>query len=326
VALVFLAGAQLGVFPAYGGYHHYWEHAYPALAVVTAVPLAVLGYGLVARLGARLAAPPFLGQLKPWTVPLALSLVVAWNPPSPAAPNLHRANVEGLRDLLHDDWKWDWAAVTRELRVSYKAILVDYLSTMVPGWEKEGRIEPSRPHQPLVVIEVERRRVPDPLPAGWVAISRAVRFTLLAIPTGSSLDWGSLTTCFTNPQGDEQCHDSSNHHNLLRFMDKSLATAIRSVTRRVPWQGTPGVTEKILLPRQHLLCAGQIDSGPPGTRIVEDGQIAYVSQPGEVVLKWTPGSRGCERWHYGKEDDPFVVAGDPATVDLIRELIDEGRP
>jgi hypothetical protein len=370
VALVFSIGVLLGAFPAYGGYHHYWEHAYPAYAVVyavplaflgyalfaslplalvvsiaallgefpvsrgehqyfvtvvRAVPLAALGYGLFARLGVRFAVPTFLRQLKPWMVPLSLSLVVAWNPRSPSVPHLHRANVEALGDLLHDEWRWDWAAVTRELRLSYKAILLDYLSTMIPDWEREGVFDPLRPHEPLVIIEVDRRRVPDPLPSGWVALSRGVRSTLLAIPTGSSLDWGSLMTCLTNVRGQEQCHGSTNHHNLLRFMDRSEAAEIQSVTRRIAWHGEPGVTEKILLPRGLLFCSGRIDSGPPGTRIAEDGQIAYVSQPGDIVLKWTPRSRGCERWLYWKEDDPFVVAGDPATVDLIRGLIDEGR-
>jgi hypothetical protein len=216
--------------------------------------------------------------------------------------------------------------VTRELRVSYKAILLDYLSTMIPDWKEGENIEPLRPHEPLVVIEVDRRRVPDPLPAGWVALSRGVRFTLLAIPTGSSLDWGGMMTCFMNERGHEQCHDASNQHDLLHLMDRSVAAEIQSVTRRVPWRGKPGVTEKIFIPRHPLLCSGRIDSGPPGTQIGEDGQIAYVSQPGEVVFRWTPGAPGCERWLYWKEDDPFVVAGDPATVDLTRGLIDEGRP
>jgi hypothetical protein len=374
LALVFSIGVLLGVFPAYGGYHHYWEHAYPAYAVVCAVPLtalgyalfaslplalvvsigallgvfplyrgehdylvntlvravplAALGYGLLARFRARFTVPSFLLRpMKPWMIPLSLSLVAAWSPPSPSTPNLHRANVEGLADLLHDDWRWDWTAVTRELRVSYKAILLDYLSTMIPDWQQEeGGIDPLRPHEPLVVIEVDRQRVPDPLPSGWIAVSRGVRFTLLAIPTGSSLDWGSLMTCFVNVRGQETCHGSSNHHNLLRFMDKSVAAEIRSVTRRVPWHGKPGETEKIFLPRRLLLCRGRIESGPPGTRIAEDGQIAYVSEPGDIVFKWTPRTQGCEQWLYWKEDDPFVVAGDPATVDVIRGLIDQGRP
>jgi hypothetical protein len=209
--------------------------------------------------------------------------------------------------------------------VNKKALLLDYLSVMIPDWQKEGVIDPIRPHEPLVVLEVDRRRVPDPLPTDWVAVSRGIRFTLLAIPTGSSLDWGSLMACVRNVEGHEQCFDSSNHHKLMRSMDGSEAAAIQGVIRRVPWHGEPGVTEKIFLPRLPWRCSGRIVSGPPGTEIAEDGQIAYVSKPGEVVLEWNRATRGCEANLFWKEDDPLVVAGDPGTVDLIRGFIDEGR-
>jgi hypothetical protein len=75
------------------------------------------------------------------------------------------------------------------------------LSDALPGWRTAGQMAPRRRPEPIVLVQVDTRRVPDPLPRAWIVVSRRMLSSLLAIPTDSSLDWGSQTACVEDYSG-----------------------------------------------------------------------------------------------------------------------------
>jgi hypothetical protein len=167
--------------------------------------------------------------------------------------------------------------------------------------------------------------VPDPLPHGWITVSRRTFLTLLAIPTRSSLQWDEQTACAEERSGEETCFGPPVESDVTWRLSPRVSE-VRRFVRRVPWRGAAGTTERIVVPEMPLTCVGRIAAGPPGTAIDPDGRGARVTSPGEVVFEWMPHTPGCGAWDFLKQEHPpFVIAGDPETVDVMRGLVERGR-
>jgi hypothetical protein len=322
VAVAFSIGVLLGVLSP--GSSHYLEHAYPAMAVALAVPLAAIGSRLWESVADRLRIPLSVRRVALWLVPLPLSLGAAWAQPGPMRLQPHWADVQALAHLLHDDWQWDWLTVDRELRSPEKELVLSHLSAAVPGWKTAAPRAVRRPPEPIALVQVDTRRVPDPLPRGWILVSRRTLSTLLAIPIGSALAWDDETTCVEDERGHETCLGAPVDPTLLWTLRSQ--PGIRRLVRRVPWRGTPGTVESVLMPELPLTCVGRIVAGPPGTEIDAAGRSARVTGAGEVTFEWMPNTPKCGIWDFLKQDDPpFVIAGAPETVNVLSRIIEPDR-
>jgi hypothetical protein len=303
---------------------HYLEHAYPAMAVVLAVPLATIGSRVWEFASGPLLRSAYARRTVLWVVPLFFSLNAIWAQPGPARLQPHWADVQALADLLHDDWQWDWLTVERELRSPDKRLVLNDLSASVPGWKTADDMAARRPPEPIVLIQVDTRRIPNPLPRGWIVVSRRTLSALLAIPASSSLDWGNQTACVEDQQGRETCLGSPIDPRALGELRSQ--PEIRRYVLRVPWRGTAGRVEAIVMPRLPLTCLGRIVQGPPGTEIDPGGRSARVTRSGEVIFEWIPNGPNCQIWDFYRLDDPpFIIAGEPDTVDFLSQVVDQGR-
>ncbi len=317
-------GVLLGVLPPTS--LHYLEHGWPARAVVLAVPIAAIASAVWDGLTSRVAvsASPYRAVL--WIMPLLLSLNAAVAQPGPERPQPRWADVQALARLLHDDWHWDWPTVNRQLLSPEKQRVLADLSAAVPGWESDDGMAARRDPEPLALIAVETPRVAHPLPRGWIIVSRRTFYSLLAIPTQSSLHWDDQTACLEDQSGHETCFGPPVDPNLLWTL-QSRVPEIRRFVRRVPWRGTAGTEERIVMPELPLTCVGRILRGPPGIEIDPTGRSARVTNPGEVIFEWIPNTPDCGMWDFLKQDDPpFVIAGSPETVDLMSRLMSRERP
>jgi hypothetical protein len=323
VAIAYAVGVGLGVLPWTST--HYLEHAYPAIAVVLAVPCGLIASRVWESAASALRVSTSLGRAALWIVPLYLSLNAAWTQPSIDRLRPHWTDVHALARLLHDDWQWDWATIDRELRSPEKALVLADLSAAVPGWETAGPMELRRFAEPVAIIAVETNRVPDPLPGEWIAVSQRTFSTVLAIPTRSSLQWDDESACVEEANGRQTCFDSPIDPQFLWRLESRIPE-IRRLVRRVPWNGAPGTTEVILMPDLPLSCVGRIVEGPAGTEIDSGGRSARVTMPGTVVFEWIPNTPSCGIMDFLKQDrPPFVLAGEAHTVELMSQLIDRGR-
>lgn len=318
----YAAGVALGVFPAMS--YHYLEHAWGARAIVLAVPLAAIVSAAWDRVAARTTLAASLPRALLWIVPLLMSLAAAVTQHGPERPQPRWADVQALARVLHDDWRWDWATVNLELRSPEKQRLVDDLAASVPGWESAGGLAARRPPEPVAIVAVETGRVPDPLPPGWISVSRRTFLTLLAIPTRSALGWNDQTACAEGAGGQKCFGPPADPHLLWKL--GSQVPEIRRLVRRVPWRGADGTEELVVMPALPLSCTGRIVEGPPGTEIDPDGRRARIRAPGDVVFEWRPNTPDCALWDFFKQDEPpFVVAGDPETVERIGRLMTQER-
>jgi len=326
VALGYAIGVLAGIFPAGShGTDHYFEHVSAATAVVIAVPLAGIACAFWERIESYLPVWSPVVRAGLWIVPLFFSLGTAWGQRTPQRPQPHWADVNALGRLLHDDWRWNWTDVASELRSPDKALLLQDLSTAFPDWQQSPAGEAVRVPGPMVLIEIRSGRTPDPVPEGWTVVSRRMFYTLLAVPTGSALDWRQQTTCLVDRDGQEQCSapGPTGRSPTLSSMDSARVSTIRSLVRHVPWEGAPGRAESVVMPTMGAACGGRIIAGPPGTEIGDDGRSARVMTPGDVVFEWHPGTPDCSIWDFARADDPFVIAGDAATVEQVIALLDQ---
>jgi hypothetical protein len=327
LAVAYSIGVLAGAFPtAPHSKDHYFEHAIPAMALVLAVPLAAIASTIWQSAASLLAAPAYVRRAPLWIVPLFLSLNAAVDQPGPLRPQPHWDDVQALARLLHDDWQWDWPTVDTELRSPEKRLLLQDLSAAVPDWDTAGRMAVRRTPQPVALIEVDPRRVPDPLPSGWIMVSRRTFHALLGIPMPSSLQWDAQTACLEDHRGHETCFPPPVDRKLLWTLDSSRLPEIRRLVRRVPWRGTAGTVESIVIPDLVFSCPGRIVQGPPGTEIDDGGRSARLTTSGEVIFEWVPNTQSCSIWDFLKQDDPFVIAGEPDIVESIARLVDHGRP
>lgn len=313
------AGVALGILPRTS--YHYLEHGWTARAVVIAVPIAAIAAAVWDAVTSWVPVGASIRRAVLWVVPLLLSLDAARALPGPDRPQPHWADVQALARLLHDDWRWDWPTVNSQLRSPEKQRVVDDLAASVPGWEDGDAMTPRRAPEPVMLLAVETRRVPDPLPHGWIAVSRRALSTLLAIPTPSALDWDGQTACLEDRAGREACFGPPVALALPAHLPTPISE-VRRFVRRVPWRGAAGTVERIVMPELPVSCVGRIVQGPPGTEIDADGRGARVTSPGEVVFEWRPNTLECGAWDFLKQDDPpFMLAGDAETVGAMRRLI-----
>lgn len=315
----YAAGVLIGALPRTS--YHYLEHGWPARAVVLAVPLATIAAvawnALTTRLG--MVAPRRDAVL--WIVPLLLSLYAAVTQRGPERPQPRWADVQVLARVLHDDWQWDWPTVNSQVRSPEKQRLLTDLAVTIPKWEHDDRLVARRAPEPIAVIAVETRRVPDPLPHDWILVSRRASYALLVIPTHSALDWDGHMACYDGPTNVETCVGPPVDPMVLSNLPVP-PTEVRRFVRRVAWRGAAGTVERIVLPELPLSCVGRILQGPPGTEIDSSGRGARIIHPGEVTFEWRPNTPGCGTWDFVKQDSPpFMFAGDPGTVDALGRLM-----
>jgi hypothetical protein len=236
-------------------------------------------------------------------------------------PQPRWADVHALAALLHDDWQWDWPTVTAHVRSPEKRLVLNDLSVLEPDWEGDDRFDARRPPEPIAVIAVETSRLPNPLPGGWIVVSHRTLSTLLAIPTHSAFAWDEQTACVEDQRGDQTCFGPPVDSKLLWNLPLPVSE-IRRFIRRVPWRGTEGAVELVVMPDIPLSCIGRIAQGPPGTAIDPDGRRARISSPGDVVFEWRPNTPGCGMWDFLKQDNPpFMIAGNPETVEVMTRLM-----
>jgi hypothetical protein len=80
------------------------------------------------------------------------------------------------------------------------------------------------------------------------------------------------------------------------------------------------------MPEIPLTCWGRIVQGPPGTEIDGGGRRARITTSGEVTFEWVPNTPSCLIWDFYRLDDPpFIIAGQPETVDFVSQIIERGR-
>lgn len=323
LAGAYAVGVLIGAMPATA--LHYLEHGYPAKAVVLAVPLAVIGASIWRWVASLLAIPVAVRGLASWMVPLILSLLAAGEQ-TPGERLLPRwADVQALARLLHDDWQWDWPTVQRALRSPEKMLLLVDLSAAVPGWETDASPPAREAAESIAVVAVGPGRVPDPLPDGWIVVSRRRSQTLLAVPLRSSLDWSDQAICIEDRAGRETCVGPPIDAERLEDLREQVPEMRRWV-RRVRWRGAEGAVESIVMPEIPLTCAGRIVQAPPGSVIDAGGRRARVTGHGEVAFEWLPNSPDCSSWDFLKLDDPpFLITGDGETVDRLARILDRGR-
>lgn len=319
----YAAGVALGVLPRTS--YHYLEHGWTARAVVLAVPIAAIAAAVWDAITSWVPVGASMRRAVLWMVPLMLSVDAAASLPGPDRPRPRWADVQALAHVLHDDWRWDWPTVTAQLRSPDKQRVLDDLAATRPTWQDDGAMAPNRAPELVTLIAVETPRVPDPLPHGWIAVSRRRFSTLLAIPTRSALDWDGHTACFEDRTGRESCVGPPVDAGLPSHLPIPVSE-IRRFVRRVPWRGTAGTIERILMPKLPVSCVGRILQGPPGTAIDADGRGALVTQPGDVVFEWRPNTIECGAWDFLKQDDPpFMLAGAPETVEAIGRIMGAER-
>jgi hypothetical protein len=259
-----------------------------------------------------------------WITPLLLSLHVALAQPFPLRTQPRWTDVQSLARLLHEEWRWDWPSVTRALHSPDKARLLDDLAAAVPGWDTAPRRAPRTPPQPLMLVAVETRRLPDALPEGWIIVSRHPLQVLLAVPLRSHLDWDAQVICAEDQRGAETCTGPPAEPGRLAEL-RARAAEIRRFVRCLPWRAE-GAVEAIVMPDIPFTCRGRIAQGPPQTEIDASRRAARISQPGQVCLEWTPNTPDCALWDFLKLDEPpFVIAGDPYTVETVSGLIHRDR-
>jgi len=315
----YAAGVAIGVLPRTS--YHYLEHGWTARAVVLAVPIAAIATAVWDALTSWVPVGASIRRAALWIVPLLLSLEAAVALPGPDRPQPRWADVQALARMLHDDWQWDWPTVNAQLRSPEKQRVVDDLAASVPGWEDGDTKTARRAPGPVTLIAVETRRVPDPLPPDWITVSRRTLSTLLAVPTPSALDWAAQTACLEDRDGRETCFGPPLDPRLTSQLPTPVSE-VRRFVRRVPWRGAPGTSERIVMPEIPISCVGRIVQGPPGTEIDAGGRSARVTNPGEVVFEWRPNTVDCGAWDFLKQDDPpFMLAGDPNTVDAMSRMI-----
>ncbi|MDX2166789.1 MAG: hypothetical protein SF182_06985 [Deltaproteobacteria bacterium] len=323
LTLAYSIGVLLGILPWTS--FHYLEHAWAAKAVVLAVPIAGLASPVWnwLALRVRMAALPRRAML--WIVPLLLSLIAAVTQPGAMRPQPRWTDVHALARLLHDDWQWDWPTADAQLLSPEKQFVLGDLSAIEPDWKNDEGMVPRHPPEPVAVIAIETASLPNPLPSGWIVVSKRMFSTLLAIPTKSLLDWDDQTACIEDQRGNNTCFGPPVDAKLLWNLP-SPAAEIRRFVRRVPWRGKEGAAELIVMPKLPLSCVGRIAQGPPGTEKDPDGRRARITSPGEVVFEWQPNTPNCGIWDFLKQDNPpFVLAGSPETVDVMSGLIDRDR-
>jgi hypothetical protein len=313
------AGVGLGVLPRTS--YHYLEHGWTARAVVLAVPTAAIASALWDAVTSWVPVGASIRRAVLWIVPLVLSLDAAASLPGPDRPRPRWADVQALAHMLHDDWRWDWPTVAAQLRSPDKQRVLDDLAAVLPTWQDDGAMAPERAPETVTLIAVETRRVPDPLPDGWITVSRRRLSTLLAVPTPSALDWDDHTACFEDRTGRESCFGPPVDVGLPSHLPIPVSE-VRRFERRVPWRGAAGKVERIVMPELPVSCVGRILRGPLGTEIDADGRGARVTQPGDVVFEWRPNTIECGAWDFVKQDDPpFMLAGAPETVDAIGRIM-----
>lgn len=317
------AGVALGVLPRTS--YHYLEHGWTARAVVLAVPIAAITGAAWDALTSWVPVGASMRRAVLWIVPLVLSVDAAVSLPGPDRPRPRWADVQALAHMLHDDWQWDWPTVTAQLRSPDKQRVLDDLAATLPTWQDDEAMAPHRASEPITLVAVETSRVPDPLPHGWISVSRRRLSTLLAIPTPSALDWTGHTACFEDRTGRESCVDPPVDAGLPSRLPIPISE-VRRFVRRVPWRGAAGTIERIVMPELPVSCVGRIVQGPPGTEIDADGRGARITHPGDVVFEWRPNTIECGAWDFLKQDDPpFMLAGAPETVDALGRMMGAGR-
>lgn len=172
--------------------------------------------------------------------------------------------------------------------------------------------------------------LPEPLPPHWFILRRSGGVATVLIISRSQLDWSRFEICTSSAESPEpRCRDSG-----LRFVPDAFTFGAANMPTGGPWRGTltvrvplrsrPGeIGEEIFMPRMGGVCGGVIASpSSDGVRITADRRRATLSdtRTATIDLEWQVGSPDCDDGSYDGLP-PFVIAGDPTTVELIATIL-----
>jgi hypothetical protein len=285
---------------------------------------------------------------RPWTgvaaVVAAAIAVAAW--PLPDSATFHRSG--GHRPALTFPEAmevgaamrgrgWTFESAARDAAGPQMPELVQALDVLAP-WD--GGNAPGRAPAGAVVVKAWSGDLPDPLPAGWEAVSRDDLAAVVIAWTRPWLDWEHAASCAPGaPGGAPRCRPVTVERRERNFPEPGVrlqgmppigSAESRVFTLRVPARFPASGVEDLVLPKDDRGCAGRVVEVPEGAsrieeggrraRLVADGLVAG----GEVAIEMRYGPGGCDPQSY-TGFLPVRVEAPPDEAALLVALM-EGPP